>query len=282
MDRKNVGPKKHPILFRIIKSTVRFFSPVYQISGTENLPDGPCVIIGNHSQMYGPIAAELYVSGEHYTWCISDMMDRSTVADYAFKDFWSSKPKSVRWLFWLLSRMIPPLAELIFTNASTIPVYHDTRVMSTIRQSVEKLGAGARLVIFPECGTPYNNIINDFHDHFIDIARFYYRKTGRELTFVPLYLSPRLKRMIYGRPVVCHIGTGKKAFEAERERVKQSLMDTITAIAASCPEHTVVPYPNIPKKRYPRSLPIAPASTLPAMTDADEPVILPDGGSENA
>ena len=33
-------------------------------------------------------------------------------------------------------------------------------------------------------------------------------------------------------------------------------MDAITEIAVAQPEHTVVPYPNIPKSQYPKNIPL--------------------------
>ena len=55
--------KKTSWLYRVVRWLVWLFSPKYQLRGTENLPDGPCVIVGNHSHMYGPIAGELYTPG---------------------------------------------------------------------------------------------------------------------------------------------------------------------------------------------------------------------------
>ena len=99
----------------------------------------------------------------------------------------------------------------------------------------------------------HNNIINDFQDKFIDLARFYYKKTGKELCFVPLYLAPRLKTMIYGKPIrFC----AAAPIAQERQRICTALMDEITAMAVSLPEHTVVPYTNVPKKQYPKNIPL--------------------------
>ena len=97
--------KKTSRLYLMIRYLVKVFSPKYTLEGTENIPDGPCVIVGNHSQMYGPIAGELYTPGKHAIWCASEMMDRKEVASYAFSDFWSDKPKSVRWFYRLLSHV---------------------------------------------------------------------------------------------------------------------------------------------------------------------------------
>jgi len=227
--------------------------PEVQACRHGKLPDEPCVIVGNHSQMYGPIAGELYTPGKHDIWCAGEMMHREEVAAYAYQDFWSKKPKWNRWFFKLLSRLIGPLSELIFTNAHTVAVYHDTRLITTFRESIEKLQQGHSMVIFPEHYTERNNIVHDFQDKFIDLARFYYKKTGVALSFVPLYLAPRLKTMYYGKPIVFD---PTAPIAEERRRICEALMDAITEIAVSLPEHTVVPYPNVPKKQYPKNIPL--------------------------
>ena len=109
------------------------------------------------------------------------------------------------------------------------------------------------MVIYPEHNIRRNNIINDFQDKFIDLARFYYKKTGKELSFVPLYLAPRLKTMTYGKPIRFRADA---PIAEERKRICTALMEEITAIALSLPEHTVVPYTNVPKKQYPKNIPL--------------------------
>lgn len=240
-------------IYRLIRWFVRLFSPKFQVIGAERLPDGPCVIVGNHSQMYGPIAGELYTPGKHYIWCAGEMMHPKEVPAYAFADFWSGKPKAFHWFFKLLSHMIVPLSVCIFTNAHTIPVYHDARLRSTFRESITKLQEGSTIVIFPEQHIKHNNIVCDFQDKFIDLARFYYKKTGEELSFVPMYLTPRRKEMIFGEPVRFHAGV---PIAEERRRICDTLMDRITQIAVALPEHTIVPYPNMPKKDYPKNIPL--------------------------
>ncbi|MBR1450565.1 MAG: hypothetical protein IJ591_02505, partial [Lachnospiraceae bacterium] len=70
-------------LYRFIRFWVKLFSPTYEISGCENIPEGECVIVGNHCHMYGPIEAELYTPGSHYTWCAGELMHAGEVAAYA-------------------------------------------------------------------------------------------------------------------------------------------------------------------------------------------------------
>ena len=142
---------------------------------------------------------------------------------------------------------------LIFNNASTVPVYHDTRLITTFRRSIELLQEGRSMIIFPEWNKRYNNILYDFQDKFVDLARFYYKKTKKALLFVPVYNAPKLHKTVIGKPVRFDPDA---PIESERERICKAMKDAITEMAASLPEHTVIPYRNIPKRLYPKNIPI--------------------------
>ena len=245
--------KKTSLAYHVIRFLVRLFSPHYQLAGIENLPEGACVLVGNHSQMFGPIAGELYTPGRHAVWCAGEMMSWSEVQPYAYRDFWSGKPKGVRWSYKILSYLITPIAVCVFNNAHTIPVYHDSRLITTFRRSMEELEKGGRIVIFPECYDEHNNIVHAFQDKFVDLARFYHKKTGRALQFVPVYLAPKLSVITFGEPVRFD---PLAPIAEERRRICGLLMDRITRIAISLPEHTVVPYPNISRRDYPKNIPL--------------------------
>ena len=83
------------------------------------------------------------------------------------------------------------------------------------------------MVIFPECYDEHNNIVHGFQDKFIDLARFYYKKTGTELNFVPMYLAPKLKKAYYGKPIRFRADADIKT---ERRRICGELMDAITRL----------------------------------------------------
>ena len=246
-----LNDKKTTWIYKVLRWLIWLFSPKYRLEGTENLPQKPCVIVGNHSHMFGPIAGELHMPGKHYVWCAGEMMNWSEVHDYAYRDFWSDKP--MPWFFRFLSYLITPLAVCLFNNAHTVAVYHDTRLISTFRDSIQKLQEGYSMVIFPECYDEHNNIVHGFQDKFVDLARFYYKKTGTELQFVPLYICPALKTMTFGTPILFRANAD---IREERARICGGLMDAITGIAVSLPEHTVVPYPNVSKRYYPKNIPL--------------------------
>lgn len=244
--------KKTAWLYRMIKWCVRVCYPKTEVVGAENLPDEPVLVVGNHTQMHGPIVCELYFPTERYTWCAGEMMHLKEVPAYAYRDFWSKKPKYIRWFYKLLSYIIAPLSVCVFNNARTVGVYHDTRIISTFKQTLQRLLEGSSVVVFPEHDVPYNHILCQFQDKFVDIAKLYYKRTKKSLSFVPMYIAPALKTMYLGKPIrFCP----ENPIEEERQRICTYLMDEITNIALSLPQHRVVPYNNVPKKDYPWNTP---------------------------
>lgn len=230
-------------LYRGIEALVRLVYPKIQIVGAENLPPDGCILVGNHAQLHGPITAVLYIPGTKRVWCAHEMMEMKLVPDYAYEDFWRDKPRSVRWLFRLCSYLIAPIAVLVFHEAPTIPVYRDSRVLNTLKKTVSALENGENVVIFPEGRTPHNQIVNRFQPGFVDAARLYTRRTGKPVSFVPMYLAPALKTLVFGKPIPYEPGSP----------IGEQLMEEITKLATALPRHRVVPYDNLPKKRHPFS-----------------------------
>lgn len=242
MEEKKTSP-----LYQCIKTIVRRIYGNMEIVGLENLPAENAVLVGNHTQMNGPIAGELFLPSNCYTWCAGEMMNLKEVPAYAFADFWSHKPKYTQPYYKAASYLIAPLASFLFNNARTIAVYRDMRIMSTFKGSIKLLSQGANLLIFPEKNEKHNNIVYKFQENFIDIAKLYYKKTGICLTFVPLYIAPKLKKMYIGKGIVFQ---SENSIEEERIRISSYLSEEITNIARALPKHTVIPYRNIPKRYY--------------------------------
>ena len=238
------------ICFSIVRFFVLLFYPKIKIEGLENLPCEPCIIVGNHTKMNGPLVSELYLPFDRAIWCAGQMMHLKDVPAYAFEDFWGNKPKKIQWLYKIVSYFIAPLSVIVFNNAHTIGVYRDNRIMSTFKETVTALKENKNIIIFPECATAHNNIVNEFQQNFIDVARLYYKRTKKEVCFVPMYIAPTIKKAVIGKPVRFN---AQNENELERVRLCEHLMNDITHIALSLPRHIVVPYNNVPKKEYPYS-----------------------------
>ena len=178
------------------------------------------------------------------------MMHLKEVPSYAFTDFWSHKPKWTHWFWKIIAHLIAPLSVYIFNRADVIGVYKDTRGLSTFKNSIEELKNGSHIIIFPEHEQKFNEIVYDFQDKFVDLAKMYYKNTGKELCFVPMYNAPKLKTVVFGKPIKFN---GSDKIENQRKIICDYLKNEITALAKELPTHIVVPYANISKKEYPKS-----------------------------
>ncbi len=227
------------LVYRFVLFWIKLFYPKISVQGAENLPGDSCVVVGNHCQTNGPISAEIYFPGAHHIWCAGEMMRMKDVPGYAFRDFWSDKPRWTHPFYKLLSYLIAPLAVCIFTKAHTIAVYRDKRIMVTLRQTLNRLKEGSNVVIFPEHDQPYDHILQNFQEGFVDVARLYYKQTGKRLEFVPMYLAPSLKTMYLGKSITFDPDA---PIAQERQRICQYLMATISATAQSLPRHKVICY----------------------------------------
>ena len=242
--------KKYSPLWPPVRWLVKVFYGKHSVEGAEHLPPKPCILVANHAQMHGPIVCELHLPLKRLTWCAGEMMHAKEVPEYAFCDFWSYKPKGTHWFYKILAYLITPLSVLIFNNAETIPVYHDSRAILAFKRTLQALEEGTSVVVFPEQDVPHNNIVFDFQDKFIDLARLYHKRTGEVLSFVPMYIAPALKKTVIGKPVAFDPAAD---MDPERQRIKEQLMQDITDLAVSLPRHRVVPYRNVAKKCYPMS-----------------------------
>lgn len=247
---KEVNPVKHNAgypFYKLCLGVIRLVYPRTGSVGTENIPCEPCIFVGNHAQIHGPILSQIGFPADALTWCIGQMSNIHEVADYMYRDFWSRKKGAARVFFRLVSYVLAPVAVALFTNTKTIDVYKDSRVMKTFRRSVNALKEGKSLLIFPETYEGYNQVVCQFQKNFVDVARLYYRQTGKAVAFVPVYTAPKLHSQFFGRPVYYDPAA---PVDTERERIVRCMQDAITDLAVAQPEHIVIPYPNIPKKEY--------------------------------
>ena len=248
--KKNKSTKSKGLLFRFVSSIFRRKFKKYNIIGLENIPKDASLIIGNHAQMYGPLLSEIKFPYPRYTWCIGNVLKLKDAPSYILDDFWPNRKKGTTWFYKIVSYIISPVCVYTFTNADVIGVYKDTRIISTFKNTVQALKDNHHIIIFPEQHQDYNHIINEFQDKFIDVAKLYYKETGKELSFVPMYNAPKIKTVIYGKPIKFN---SQIPIEEQRITICNYLKNEITQLAEGLPLHTVIPYANVKKKYYPKN-----------------------------
>ncbi len=244
MKKKLNNKKKKGITYKICAFFLKMIDKKVDYIGLDNLPKEPCIIAGNHAQMHGPIINEFYFPADKKIWCDAPMLDKKEFPKYAYDNFFGGKPNLFqKMLVGLLKSVIPNG----FSSSDALPVYRDMRIMKTYKATIDSLDQGFNVVILPECPEEFNEITNMFNEYFVDVARLYYRNTKKELSFVPMYVSKSLRKMLFGKPIKFDASL---PIESERKRICEYLMLEITRLAKTLPRHKVIPFNPVPKKDY--------------------------------
>ena len=102
-------------------------------------------------------------------------------------------------LAWPLSFIIAGVMH----SMRAIPVHRETAaVITTFRESLAALSAGESLLLAPDIDYADDRTeVGDLYDGFLDLERFYQRKTGQHLPFIPLQIDHPNRQIVCGEPL---------------------------------------------------------------------------------
>lgn len=197
-----------------IKVILFILRPLYRhkILGRENVKldaDTPCVFVCNHGEIYGPIAATLYVPFSFRPWVASEIADVNAVAERTMNGtFQDVKGVKRKILNWLMNKIGAPFLAWIMRSVDCIPVYHDNprRLMQTFRETIAAMQAGDNILLFPENAATSSDHryvregVSEFFTGFTMIGQMYHGKTGKCPLFVPIYANQQKRTITFGVP----------------------------------------------------------------------------------
>jgi len=97
-------------------------------------------------------------------------------------------------------------------------VYHDARVMSTVRTSMRLLKEGKYIVIFPEQPSGFGEHHDWINTGWLNICTMYHRTTGKALKLWPVHIDTKGKAFHVAKPVV--FDTARTVEEQQDEMVR--------------------------------------------------------------
>lgn len=184
-----------------------------KVSGIEHLRKDryPSVFVCNHSFIYGPISAALYLPTYFRPWIHDLMLDREKAhkemqRNLVFLRKILGKKLSSKIIWW----MTKPICAVL--NAfNPIPVTRGASrdAMLTLAKSAEALEQGDNILLFPEkpkemvgmAESSDSAILRGFYTGFAHIGKLYYERTGKELLFYPLYSDRKKHVLKIGEPI---------------------------------------------------------------------------------
>lgn len=196
-------------------------------------PENPLVFLGNHAEIYGPIASALCFPVPVRFWVISKMMfSTRDVKAYLYENTFSKKTFLPVFARKLLSWYFGWLSVNIMNSLKAIAVYRDSpmKLRGTIRESVEALQNGDNLMIFPEHpnGKYVKSGISELSPGFVMLAEAWWKKSGKKLRMMPVYANRKMRTFTFGEEIVYQPENG---FASEQERILKEAYEQLVRLS---------------------------------------------------
>ncbi|WP_018661910.1 hypothetical protein [Heyndrickxia acidiproducens] len=217
------------IFFKAVRGIARIFFPAYKADISRQI-DGPVVYISHHRNLFGPFITLLWYPRTVRTWILHVFLDRKACyqqyAGYTFTKRFGLHPAIAKPAAFLLSFGISRLLQ----SGKSIPVYRGSKkILRTFQMSVEALQKGESVAIFPDIDyTDSSASVKGMYNGFLYLEKYYYKKTGRHVRFVPLYASKRKRLLVADAPICFRDGEN---FRTEKEVVYEKLHTALNTLA---------------------------------------------------
>ncbi len=227
--------KKENIVTAIVIGILRPFNrhKMVNLEHVKTDPDNPLVFLGNHAEIYGPIASALCFPVPVRFWVISKMMFRKQdVRAYLYENTFSKKTFLPVFVRKLLAWILGWLSVNVMSSLRAIAVFRDSpmKLRQTIRESVSALENGENLMIFPEHpeGKYVKGGISELSPGFLMLAEAWWKKTGKKLRMMPVYANRDQRTFTFGDEIRYEPENG---YAAEQERILGEAYNQLAALS---------------------------------------------------
>ena len=180
--------------YHFIQPVVRLFIPKLDVRWRVPFDGQPCVFVCNHERAYGPLemATRFPLREDSPIWIFADPLEKETVPAYIRQDHWWREDSRLAPLW---DRIVPPVMSrvlpFVLKSPPHVPVYHDGRAATTMKESLRLLQSGKNLVIFPEIPTGFGlHDTGKINEGWLMLLPMYEKRTGRPLQVWPIHLDP--------------------------------------------------------------------------------------------
>ena len=196
-------------------------------------PDNPIVFLGNHAEIYGPIASALCFPYPVRYWVINRMMfNKKDVRAYLYENTFSKKTFLPIFVRRLLAWYLGWLSVNVMNSLRAIAVYRDSpmKLRQTIRESVDALNKGENLRIFPEHpeGKYVKGGISELSPGFIMLAEAWWKKTGKKLRLIPVFANREKSTFTFGNEIRYEPENG---YASEQERILKEAYEQLISLS---------------------------------------------------
>ena len=189
---------------RFVGGVIRLFSRRMRTEWEEPFTEGPCVFVVNYAGTIGPVdmCAKFPLRDLCHPWINDELEDIRNIPAYVRNDYWWKpggffEPVLNATVPYLAACILPPVLK----GLPYIPVYHDQRIMLTLRQSIRVLEKDDALVIFPEQPGGWLGNHEWINTGWLRLGEMWYRSSGRALKMYPVHIDREQRLFRVAAPV---------------------------------------------------------------------------------
>lgn len=216
-----------------------------KVKGKENVKKDkePKIFITNHYQMYGPLVTFMNFPYKFRPWIIDNMMDPKKVEHQMGLMVYHEFPKVPRFIKWIILKIVKNLMVFSMRRAGGIAVSRENprANVKAMQISTETLEKGKSVLIFPEKDY-VDEGVGVFMQGFEHLAKYHYQKTGKIVSFYPMFISEINKTMYIMPPV-------KYNPENDANQEKLRIVEALRNAMVEKYEEVEVNNPKVQKKR---------------------------------
>jgi len=196
-----------------------------KVKGKENLnkDDEAQVIISNHYQMYGPLSIFMNFPYKFRPWIIDKMMEEEHIEHQMGLMVYNEFKKVPKFIIWIVLKIVKNLMLFAMHKARGISVSRENprKIFETLKISTETLEKNEIVLIFPEKDY-VNEGVGIFMQGFEHIGKYHYQKTGKKISFYPMFVSQSNKTMYILKPITFN---PEEDPNTEKQRIVNYLRD---------------------------------------------------------
>ena len=200
--RNDNGIKKDQPVWRPTQRFLRLlFKKPEIISLSGELPN-KAIYVANHAAMFGPVMYNLYLPATIAPWGAYPMTENyKSRYNYLRNVYFIQKRHKTKFAATFLASFEAALSIYFYRGLRVIPSYDDNRFIKTIRLSMDMLDSDIGVLIFPEDSDQgYHEVLTEFHAGFVELAKYYGKKTGEDIPIYPVYYHAKKRKIVIGEP----------------------------------------------------------------------------------
>lgn len=237
MQKKNIFKRFFCCIGRGLKTCVLFLEYMFlyiivkplmrcKIKGKNKVKqDEPIVFIANHYELYGPVLMFLRFPFKFRPWVIDKLLSKESVEQQMSLSVYNNFKSFPMWFKKIAVKSLRNLMIFTMNHAKAISVSRENprENIKTLEESSKTLTKGTSILIFPEESYVMSGVGN-FQTGFEHLAQYHHKKTGKSITFYPVFVSKQAKTIFIEDPITYN---PENEPNAEKEKITSYLRNAI-------------------------------------------------------